>query len=139
MKSRVVFSSASTEWKTPVGVYQDLDREFHFTMDPCPLGGDQDGLATLFMPWTGRVFANPPYDRIAEFLGRALEPDIAVFLIPARTDTKYFHNVILPHAKEIRFIRGRLKFGDAKNSAPFPSMIVVFDNRKENPCLNNNP
>lgn len=50
-----------------------------------------------------------------------------MFLIPARTDTRWFHNIVLPHAKEIRFLRGRLKFGDAKNSAPFPSMVVIFE------------
>lgn len=60
------------------------------------------------------------------FLERAMEADVAVFLIPARTDTKWFHDIVLPNAAEIRFVKGRLKFGDAKNSAPFPSMIVVF-------------
>ena len=130
MKSRVVFSSASVEWATPHGVYDALNTEFHFTLDPCPLGGDQDGLATLFMPWAGqKVWCNPPYSEIAKWLARWHEPELAVYLIPARTDTKYFHQIVLPHATEIRFIRGRLKFGGAKNSAPFPSMIVVFDNR----------
>lgn len=73
------------------------------------------------------MFCNPPYDRgIAQFLERAPEAEIAVFLLPARTDTKWFHNLILPFAKEIRFVKGRLKFGEAKNSAPFPSMIVIY-------------
>jgi hypothetical protein len=53
-----------------------------------------------------------------------------VFLVPARTDTRWFHDVVLPNAREIRFLRGRLKFGDAENSAPFPSMIVVFKERR---------
>jgi site-specific DNA-methyltransferase (adenine-specific) len=61
------------------------------------------------------------------FLERAREADVAVFLIPARTDTRWFHEIVMPYAKEIRFIKGRLKFGGAKNSAPFPSMIVVFE------------
>ena len=75
-----------------------------------------------------RVYCNPPYGPgIRPFLERGLEADVAVFLIPARTDTKWFHELVLPHAKEIRFVRGRLKFGDAVNSAPFPSMIVVFE------------
>jgi site-specific DNA-methyltransferase (adenine-specific) len=52
---------------------------------------------------------------------------MAVYLIPARTDTRWFHQIVLPHAKEIRFIRGRLKFGGATNGAPFPSMVVIFD------------
>jgi site-specific DNA-methyltransferase (adenine-specific) len=131
MKSRVVFSSATNEWRTPEAIYKQLDAEFHFDFDPCPLGGDVDGLGTLFSEWAGkRVWVNPPYSDIAKWLARAREPDVAVFLIPARTDTKWFHAVVLPYASEIRFIRGRLRFGDATNSAPFPSMIVIF--RREN-------
>ncbi len=73
------------------------------------------------------MFRNPPYGPgLGEWLKRGLEAEVAVFLIPARTDTRWFHELVLPHATEIRFIRGRLKFGDAKNSAPFPSMVVVF-------------
>lgn len=129
MLNKSLFSSQSVEWATPHGVYEELDREFHFNFDPCPLGGTEDGRAPLFIEWRGRrVFCNPPYDDIRAFLERAHEPDLAVFLIPARTDTKWFHEIVLPRAKEIRFIRGRLKFGDAKTPAPFPSMIVVFQN-----------
>jgi site-specific DNA-methyltransferase (adenine-specific) len=62
------------------------------------------------------------------FLQRFHEPQLAVYLIPARTDTRWFHELVLPFASEIRFIKGRLKFGDAKNSAPFPSMLVVYRN-----------
>ncbi len=51
----------------------------------------------------------------------------SILLLPARTDTKIFHEIILPNAKEIRFIEGRLKFQQYKNSAPFPSMIVIFN------------
>lgn len=124
----VHFSSATVEWPTPVAVYRALDAEFHFDFDPCPLGGSQDGLATLLTPWYGkRVFCNPPYGPgLSQWLERGLEANLAVFLIPARTDTKWFHGIVLPKAKEIRFIKGRLKFGDAINSAPFPSMIVIF-------------
>ena len=129
--NRVMFSSASVEWKTPQAVYEKLDAEFRFNFDPCPLGGDVDGSARLLNSWRGkRVFCNPPYDRIAEFLECARDADLAVFLIPARVDTKWFHSLCLPHAREIRFIKGRLKFGDAKNCAPFPSMIVIFRSDK---------
>lgn len=125
--NRVVFKSQSVEWATPKGVYDELAREFSFTFDPCPLGGTENGLSTLFKPWRGeRVFCNPPYDDIKRFLERAHEAELAVYLFPARTDTRWFHDIVLPKAAEIRFIRGRLKFGDAKNSAPFPSMIVIF-------------
>jgi len=75
-----------------------------------------------------RAFVNPPYSRsMRRWFERAHEADIAVYLTPVRTDTKLFHEIILPYAKEIRFLRGRLKFGDAAKPAPFPSMVVVFE------------
>lgn len=128
MVRRILFSSASDRWATPKDVYERLDSEFAFNFDPCPLDGQNDGRSTLFAEWRGkRVFCNPPYGpELAKFLVRAEEAELAVFLIPARTDTRWFHDLVLPKAKEIRFIRGRLKFGDARNSAPFPSMVVVF-------------
>lgn len=128
MKSRVHFSSATDRWSTPETVYSTLDREFNFDFDPCPLDGTSNGLATLFTEWKGkRAFCNPPYGPgISDWLKRGLEADVAVFLIPARTDTRWFHDIVLPKATEIRFIRGRLKFGDAVNSAPFPSMVAIF-------------
>ena len=120
--------SATDRWSTPEAVYTALDEEFHFDFDPCPLDGNQDGTAPLFVSWRGkRVFCNPPYGpALVPFLKRAHEAKLAVFLVPARTDTRWFHEIVLPAAKEIRFIKGRLKFGDSKNSAPFPSMVVVF-------------
>lgn len=126
--NRAVFSSASDRWATPREVYEALDREFGFNFDPCPLDGRVDGLAPLYCEWRGkRVFCNPPYGPgIGEWLRRGTEAECAVFLIPARTDTRWFHEIVLPMAAEIRFIKGRLKFGDAENSAPFPSMVVVF-------------
>ena len=128
MSLQVHFSSATDRWATPVDVYQALDDEFCFDFDPCPLDGTENGLATLFLSWEGRrVFCNPPYGPgIAKWLERGLEANLAVFLIPSRTDTKWFHELVLPNAKEIRFIKGRLKFGNAVHSAPFPSMIVIF-------------
>ena len=133
MNLAVHYSSATEEWATPAHVYADLNAEFTFDFDPCPLGGTTDGTAPLFVAWRGRrVFCNPPYGPgIRRFLERGLEADVAVFLIPARTDTKWFHEIVLPHAKEIRFVRGRLKFGDAKNSAPFPSMVVIFERKRD--------
>ena len=128
MRSRVVFSSASVDWATPEHIYQRLNEEFCFTMDPCPIGGTEDGLSTLFKPWCGeRVFINPPYGpKIRKWLERAPEAELAVFLIPARTDTRWFHDLVVPHASEIRFIKGRLRFGQAQASAPFASMVVVY-------------
>lgn len=127
MKS-VLFSSVSDRWATPSAAYEALDNEFHFNFDPCPLDGEHDGLSKLFACWDGkRVFCNPPYGpTVGKWLERAIEAEIAVFLLPARTDTRWFHEIVLPQADEIRFIRGRLKFGDAITGAPFPSMVVSF-------------
>jgi site-specific DNA-methyltransferase (adenine-specific) len=132
MRMDVHFSAATDRWATPAAVYAGLNAEFNFDFDPCPRDGDVDGTAPLFVEWAGRrVFCNPPYGPgIRPFLERGLEADVAVFLIPARTDTRWFHEIVLPHAKEIRFVKGRLKFGDAENDAPFPSMIVIFERRK---------
>jgi hypothetical protein len=122
-----MFKSGSVEWATPKGVYDALNKEFRFDLDPCPLGGSENGLAPLFIEWRGRrVFCNPPYGDVSEWLKRGREAVIAVFLLPARTDTRWFHELVLPFASEIRFVRGRLKFGNATTGAPFPSMIVVF-------------
>lgn len=126
--NRVLFSSQSDHWSTPHAVFEGLTSEFNFDFDPCPLAADVDGRK---IAWSGRVFCNPPYSRIGEFIRRGLhyltqgQCEVLVFLLPSRTDTGWFHDFCLK-ADEIRFIRGRLKFGKAKNNAPFPSMIVVF-------------
>ena len=138
MMNNVLFSSASDEWATPIDVYNLLDEEFHFSLDPCSshenhkckkyFTKEDDGLKKN---WGGeRVFCNPPYSEIEKWVKKAYKESlkyntIVVLLIPARTDTRYFHNYIY-HRSEVRFVRGRLKFGDSKNSAPFPSMIVIF-------------
>lgn len=128
MNRAPLFSSASDRWATPGELYVALNAEFRFDFDPCPLDGEGDGLAPLFCRWRGkRVFCNPPYGPgVGDWLQRGFEADLAVFLLPARTDTRWFHDVVLPKADEIRFIKGRLKFGGAKNCAPFPSMLVIF-------------
>lgn len=140
--NRVLFKSQSVHWATPKGVFDALNSEFNFDFDPCPLGESvNDGSSPLFTQWRGRrVFCNPPYNRtMVPFLQRATEADLAVFLIPARTDTKWFHDIVLPNAAEIRFVKGRLKFGDAKHGAPFPSMIVIFRLQKESPMKTSKP
>lgn len=128
MLNRGLFSSASDRWATPAALYDALHREFRFTMDPCPLDGEGDGLSPLFCQWGGqRVFCNPPYGPgIGDWLRRAREAELAVYLIPARTDTRWFHELVLPLASEVRFIKGRLRFGGQENPAPFPSMVVVY-------------
>lgn len=128
MTPRVLFRAQSVDWQTPVDLYKKLDAEFHFDLDPCPLfGADSDGDG-LLASWIGRrVFCNPPYGDVTAWLRRAGDARVAAFLLPARTDTKWFHELCLPHAKEIRFIKGRLRFSGAKENAPFPSMVVVFE------------
>ena len=140
MNTNVMFSSATDLWATPQDFFDKLNAEFHFTLDPCACPDNakcakfytkhDDG---LLQNWAGEiVFCNPPYGRsICDWVKKRYEESrkpgtIVVALIPARTDTCYFHEFIYRKAKEIRFIRGRLKFGGAKNSAPFPSMVVVF-------------
>jgi len=140
MKTDTLFSSKNEVWSTPQDFYDELNKEFNFTLDPCALKEnakckqyftpDDDGLTK---DWNGNiVFCNPPYGRkISDWVEKCFneskkENTTVVMLIPSRTDTKYFHQFIYKKAKDIRFIKGRLKFGNSKNSAPFPSMIVVF-------------
>lgn len=133
----VMFSSKTDNWATPQDLFDLLDAEFHFTLDPCAdlsnhkcpryFTREEDGLA---QSWAGEtVFCNPPYGReLSKWIKKAADESCratVVMLIPARTDTSAFHDYILGKA-EIRFIRGRLKFGGAKFNAPFPSMVVVF-------------
>ena len=139
MNTEVMFSSKTDLWATPQDFFNQLNEEFHFTLDVCALPENAkcecfytpeiDGLS---QPWTGRVWCNPPYGReIGQWVRRAHfalasgGADLVVMLLPARTDTRWFHEYIYKRA-EIRFIKGRLKFGGANNSAPFPSMVVVF-------------
>ena len=120
----------------PEPFFDELNQEFGFTLDACAVPDnakceryytpEQDGLS---QPWDGVVWCNPPYGReVGKWVRRGLMASengaTVVMLLPARTDTKWFHDYIYGRA-EIRFIRGRLKFGGG-NSAPFPSMVVVF-------------
>ena len=140
MVDRALFSSNTNEWATPSNFFTELDREFHFDLDPCSTDAnakcelhytiDNDG---LMQNWGGRrVFCNPPYGRqigkwVAKCYEESRKPDtLVVLLIPARTDTAYFHDYIYHKAREIRFIRGRLHFNESKQGAPFPSMVVIF-------------
>ena len=133
----VMFSSKTDLWETPQELFDELNREFRFQTDVCALTEyakcevfytpEQDGLA---QEWTGVCWCNPPYGRqIGKWVKKAAESDATVvMLLPARTDTKWFHDYILPNA-EIRFIKGRLKFGNSVNSAPFPSMTCIFGSK----------
>jgi phage N-6-adenine-methyltransferase len=140
MLNRSLFTSNTAEWATPQSLFDALNKQFHFTLDPCATRQNarckryftktEDGLKRK---WTGRVFMNPPYGRvIGKWVKKAYEEseqsaELVVCLLPSRTDTAWWHDYCLKG--EIYFIRGRLKFGDAKNSAPFPSVIVCFRRR----------
>lgn len=135
-----LFSSKNIEWETPQSFFDELNDEFHFTLDSCALPHnakcerfytpEQDGLS---QDWEGeRVFCNPPYGSsiynwIRKCSIESKKPNtLVVALIPVRTDTKYFHEFIYKKVKEIRFVKGRLKFSNSKQLAPFPSMVVIF-------------
>ena len=128
MNKKLFFSSNNQNGKTPKKVYENLDKEFNFDFDPCPTDPKFDGLKMI--SWKSSNFINPPFRTQRLWIKKAYEESlknkICVMLLPSRTDTKIFHEIILPFAKEIRFIKGRLKFEQYNNSAPFGSMIVVF-------------
>lgn len=132
-----LFTSNTDMWETPQSFFEDLDKEFNFTLDVCAIkenakvnnyySPEVDGLS---QEWKGTCWMNPPYGgEIGKWVKKAYESSrggaTVVCLLPARTDTQWFHNYIYNKA-EIRFVKGRLKFGKSKNSAPFPSMIVIY-------------
>jgi len=121
--------SQKLDWQTPDGVYKQLNDEFNFDFDPCPYPKSKnfDGLTC---EWGKSNFVNPPYGReIPKWAKKAYEEAQkgkgVVLLVPSRTDTRYWHDYFMK-ADEIRFIKGRLKFKGATNSAPFPSAIIIF-------------
>ena len=136
----LMFSSKTDQWATPQWFFDELNKEFKFTLDPCAdesnhklnkyFTREQNGLQ---QDWGGEtVFCNPPYGKEIQLWVKKCYEEVhtgncpcVVMLIPARTDTKYFHKYIYKKS-DIRFIKGRLKFGNSNNSAPFPSMVVVF-------------
>ncbi len=123
-------------WSTPKYLLKLLEDEFgKFDYDPCPLKSDDK--TSLLTDWNGNVFCNPPYSNVKEFLNKApLEikkgnVKQAIFLIIPRTSTKYWEEYVMGYADEIHFINKRLKFGNSKSNAPFPSVIIKFTNVKK--------
>ena len=143
-----LLSSKKMDWCTPIDFFNELNKEFNFVLDAAATDEtakckdyftpETDGLKQSWKRTDGAVFCNPPYGReIGKWVKKAYEESTKhdttiVLLIPARTDTTYFHNYIYKRA-EIRFIRGRLKFTDengiAGDAAPFPSMVVIYNGR----------
>ena len=131
-------TSNSAEWSTPQELFDRLDAIYHFTLDPCATKENakcaryftkrEDGLSKS---WAGEiVFCNPPYGReISKWIQKAYDESLngatVVCLIPARTDTAYWHDIIFPYADKIEYLRGRLYFSNV-GPAPFPSAIVIF-------------
>lgn len=136
LNTDLMFSSATDEWSTPQWLFDALDKEFGFTLDPCSNGGNARCARAysvadsgLLKDWgTETVFMNPPYSQCSVWMHKAYAAAqhgaTVVCLVPARTDTAWWHSYAMKG--EIRLLRGRLRFGTAKAGAPFPSAIVVF-------------
>ena len=138
MNNKLMFSSKDQTWETPIEFFNKINKEFSFDLDVCAVPEtakcekyftpEIDGLS---QDWKGNCWMNPPYGRqigkwIEKTYTESLKGATVVCLIPARTDTRYWHEFIFPYAYEIRFIKGRLKFGNSDNSAPFPSALVIL-------------
>ena len=142
MLNKGLFTSKKDDWETPRKLFEELNKEFSFDVDVA--ASDENAKLPKYFTkeddalvhnWDGNVFCNPPYGRqIGKWLQKGYEEHlreqdrVIVFLIPARTDTSYWHNFIFDKA-EIRFLRGRLKFevgGESKDAAPFPSALVIY-------------
>lgn len=144
--SGALFSSKTELWETPQDLFDTLNKEFHFGLDACAIPENAkcqnfftpelDGLKQKWGGY-GTIWCNPPYGpQIKEWVGKAVaeakEGVTTVMLVPARTDTQWFHDYVYQKpGVEIRFLKGRIKFGGAKYNAPFPSMLIIF--RKEKP------
>jgi phage N-6-adenine-methyltransferase len=141
---KAMVSSKSNEWETPQALFNELDSEFHFTLDPCATPENakcvkfhtakENGLK---QDWGGEVvFMNPPYGgHTGQWLRKAWHESqrgvITVCLIVSSTDRSYWHDYIFPYATEIRWLRGRIRFGEAESTAPFASAIVIFAPNKK--------
>lgn len=137
----VLFYSKTCEWETPIDFFLKYNDVYNFDLDVCATAQNakckayytkgQNGLA---QKWHGKCWMNPPYGKeISNWMKKAYESvmngdeELVCCLVPARTDTAWWHDYAM--RGEITFIRGRLKFGGSRNSAPFPSAVVVFQNR----------
>lgn len=150
MNSALMFSKASDEWGTPLDFFRSLDAEFEFDADMAAsslnnLKANYWGLDhvlperrnALVFRWPAICWLNPPYSRCREFVAKAAEEaskgSTVVCLVPSRTDTRWWHEYVWDREKhqpragvEVRFVKGRLKFGGAENGAPFPSVVIIF-------------
>lgn len=131
-----MFTATTDMWATPQDYFDAVNEEFGFETDVCAVP-ENAKCANFFTPemdglsqdWKGTCWMNPPYGRgIASWVQKAYESSLSgatvVCLLPARTETRWFHDYCMKG--EIRFIRGRLKFGGSKVNAPFPNVLVIF-------------
>lgn len=146
--NKTLFSSVKTDWETPPKLFEELNAEFGFVLDVCAVPSNtkcanfltpQDN--SLIQPWSdilevavGSAYMNPPYGRecgkwVAKAYAESLKGLTVVGLLPARTDTQWFHDYVYGKA-EVRFLKGRLTFVGAPAPAPFPSMVVVWRGAK---------
>ena len=148
VNTAVMFGKATDEWATPQDFFDRLNLEFQFDVDAaasetnhkCPVwyGGLIDALALdSWATVPSSIWLNPPYSKCREFIVKAREEShkghTIVCLVPARTDTRWWHEWVYDAVEnaywpgvEVRFVKGRLKFGEGKNSAPFPSVLIIF-------------
>ena len=130
MLNKGLYTSNKKDWETPDDLFQFFNQKYKFQLDVCATHANRKvriyyNNSGLIRPWTDSNWMNPPYGReIIEWVAKASENPITVALLPARTDTKWFQDYVLGNT--IYWIRGRLKFVGANNSAPFPSCVVVF-------------
>ena len=134
-----LFTSNTDLWATPQDFFNKMNDEFNFELDVCATSENTkcekyftEEINGLEQEWTGICWMNPPYGRaIGDWMKKAYESSLngatVVCLVPARTDTKWWHDYAMKG--EIRLVKGRLKFGDSQNSAPFPSAVIVFGQR----------
>ena len=127
MNLKACFLHSTTDVRTPQAILDMVRAEFGDFDDPCPL----HGTGGLQRDWNSPAYVNPPYGReTGKWIQKAIEEHnkgkTVIMLLPARTDLAWFHNLILPNAQEIRFIKGRIKFEGYTTGAPFPSMLVIF-------------
>jgi len=156
MVSKAIMTSGSTEWETPGDLFDLLNEEFHFTLDPCATPANtkcecyfdksQDGLSKNWSKYSNSVFCNPPYGNrvVDKWMKKAYEEAVfnnitVVCLIPSRTDTGWWHGFV-SMAHEIRFLKGRVSFDNSErsseNSSTFPSAVIIFKRgRGETPII----
>ena len=144
MNKELHFKSEKQTWETPLDFFSKLDQLFSFTLDAC--ASDENAKVAnyyteeqdaLLQDWQGVVWCNPPYGREQiKFIEKAYQESVkhgsvVVCLIPARPDTKVWQDLIFNHADQVCFIKGRLKFGNSKDAAPFPSALIVFGDSRD--------